>query len=267
LPPAGLVDAVTSPDGGRGFKLIAPLYVASPEVLVHYGIDPSTIDPTADVLTSQTDLAGALLEHGRGEQVPDPKIQMVNLPHDSSEPTALITTGAMNRLGLHAIPTAWLVRSSTPLTAAQIDAARNSAAAAGLTTETQESHQSMAQLGTDATVAGMVFALVVLAMTVGLIRSETAGDVRILTATGATSGTRRNLTAITTATLALLAAVLGVAAAYLALAAFYHEDLSTLTQPPWADLIALGLGLPLVATVAGWLLAGREPDGAAPRLT
>jgi glutamate mutase epsilon subunit len=34
-------------------------------------------------------------------------------------------------------------------------------------------------------------------MTIGLIRSETASDLRTLTATGAGSVTRRNLTAVT----------------------------------------------------------------------
>ena len=39
-----------------------------------------------------------------------------------------------------------------------------------------------------ATAAGALLALAILAMTVGLIRSESAGDLRTLTATGATAG-------------------------------------------------------------------------------
>ena len=30
---------------------------------------------------------------------------------------------------------------------------------------------------------------------------------------------------------------------------------------PIAHLLALGIGLPVAATIAGWLLAGREPRG------
>jgi DNA-binding PadR family transcriptional regulator len=46
-------------------------------------------------------------------------------------------------------------------------------------------------------VAVMLLALGILAMTVGLIRGEAAGDLRTLTATGATGTTRRNLAAVT----------------------------------------------------------------------
>src|SRR5256885_11306977 len=51
---------------------------------------------------------------------------------------------------------------------------------------------SLAVLGREATAAGILLALGVLAMTVGLIRSETASDLRTLTAAGASSTTRRD---------------------------------------------------------------------------
>ena len=63
---------------------------------------------------------------------------------------------------------------------------------------------------------GIALALGILAMTIGLIRSETASDLRTLTATGASSPTRRELTAATAFALALGGAVLGTVAAYVA---------------------------------------------------
>ena len=96
-------------------------------------------------------------------------------------------------------------------------------------------------------------------MTVGLIRSESAGDLRTLTATGATSRTRRTLTGATAGALALLGALLGVAGAYLALAATYLGDLGYLSRIPVLPLVLMLVGVPLTATAAGWLLAGREP--------
>ncbi|HZA76900.1 MAG TPA: hypothetical protein VE623_10985 [Acidimicrobiales bacterium] len=96
-------------------------------------------------------------------------------------------------------------------------------------------------------------------MTVGLVRSDATGDVRNLTATGATSWTRRGITAATSGALALLGAALGTAAAYLALAAGYRTDFSALERVPVLHLAVIAVGLPLVATLAGWLLAGREP--------
>ena len=102
-------------------------------------------------------------------------------------------------------------------------------------------------------------ALGVLAATVGLIRSETAGDLRTLTATGASSTTRRAITGATAGALALLGAVVGTAGAYAALLAWYRNDLHALTNIPIPNLAIIVVGLPLLATAGGWLLAGREP--------
>ena len=107
-------------------------------------------------------------------------------------------------------------------------------------------------------------ALGVLAMTVGLIRSETAGDLRTLTATGASSATRRTLNATSAGALALLGGILGTAAAYLALIAWHWHDISYLDQPPYADLAVLILGLPVAAVAGAWLL-GRTPKSLARR--
>jgi putative ABC transport system permease protein len=63
--------------------------------------------------------------------------------------------------------------------------------------DTPPSRRSLDQLRIDATAAGVVVALGILAMTVGLIRSESANDLRTLTATGASARTRRVLTAAT----------------------------------------------------------------------
>jgi putative ABC transport system permease protein len=114
-----------------------------------------------------------------------------------------------------------------------------------------------------ATAAGALLALAVLAMTVGLIRGESAGDLRTLTAAGATSGIRRTLTATTAGALALLGAILGVAGAYVVLSAIYYDDLGYLSDIPVLYLALAIVGVPLAAATAGWLLAGREPPAIA----
>jgi putative ABC transport system permease protein len=96
-------------------------------------------------------------------------------------------------------------------------------------------------------------------MTVGLIRSESAGDLRTLTATGATAGIRRRLTATTAGALALLGTLLGVAGAYVVLSATYYDDLGYLRDVPVLYLVLAVIGVPLAAAAAGWLIAGREP--------
>ena len=114
-----------------------------------------------------------------------------------------------------------------------------------------------------ATAAGAVLALAILAMTVGLIRSESAGDLRTLTATGATSRIRRTLTATTAGALALLGVLLGVAGAYVVLLATYYDDLGYLSSVPVLYLALAVVGVPLAAAAAGWLVAGREPSAIA----
>ena len=97
-------------------------------------------------------------------------------------------------------------------------------------------------------------------MTVNLIRSEAASDLRILTAAGASSTTRRTMAGATAGTLGLLGALLGTTVAYLGLIAWAHNSLgSTLGPAPVAELVAIVAGLPVAATISGWLLAGGEP--------
>ena len=116
---------------------------------------------------------------------------------------------------------------------------------------------------TIATAAGAVLALAILALTVGLIRSEGARDLRTLTAAGATSGIRRTLTAVTAGAVALLGALLGVVGAYIALSALFHDDLGYLGDVPVLYLLLILVGVPLTATVAGWLIGWREPPALA----
>jgi putative ABC transport system permease protein len=91
--------------------------------------------------------------------------------------------------------------------------------AAGLTIETKDSAPSLNQVRNDATGAGVPVALGA-AMTIGLIRSETSGELRTLTATEASSRIRRNITAATAGALGLLGAVLGTVVAYVAIFAY-----------------------------------------------
>ena len=127
----------------------------------------------------------------------------------------------MARYGFRATRGGWLIESASPLTAAQLSNARQRAAAAGLIIETRHSEDGLHTLRKGATVAGMLLALAILAMTVGLIRSEAGRDLRTLIATGATSATRRGVTASTAGALAFVGIVLGIMAAYVALVAGY----------------------------------------------
>jgi putative ABC transport system permease protein len=263
-----------SVDGGlsRGLRgSSGALYVATTAVLQHYGIDPSAIDPTTLLITSRPGLQGtgglqlvAFDPASPGPRPTDnPKIQTFSsLPRDTSDPNLLVTTYAVDTLKLKVNPAvAWVIQAPRPLTSAQINTARQLAAGIGMTIESKSQAPSLAKVRNYGTIAGILLALGVLAMTVGLIRSETAGDLRTLTATGARRRTRRTITAATAGALGLLAAVLGTVVAYIATAAFFSSQLSErMAHAPVLDLVLILVGLPVVAAVGGWLFAGREPS-------
>ena len=241
------------------------LYVATPSLLAHLGVDPSTVPPGTDVLSPASgDLRFANVPAEKGGQPTlAPNVAPIDVPRFSSDPTALILPEAVERAGWQAARAGWLVETGTPLTGAALAQGRELAARAGMTMEARRGEEGLATIRTVATLAGILLALSILAMTVGLIRSESAGDLRTLTATGTTSTARRTLTATTAGALALLGVVLGSAVAYLALIAGYLEDLGALGRVPWVHLAATLVGLPVAATVAGWLVAGREPPSLA----
>ena len=255
-----------------------PLYVATPALLAYYGIPPSAVKPTSDVLSAYRTLPGLTVftPEFRGGPGPQPgppgsspgmKVSNVTpeiqaftqISRYTSAPGNLLTTNAVRRIGLETAPAAWWLQASGSLTNQQLQTARAAAASVGLYMESTSKQSSNAPLRNWSTAIGMLLALGVLGLTVGLIRSETAADLRTLTATGASSTTRRTITGATSGALALLGACLGTAGAYAALLVWYHSDLSQLGRVPVLNLLLILAALPLLATAAGWLLAGREP--------
>jgi putative ABC transport system permease protein len=271
---------------GRSWS--GPVFVATPQLLAAFGIKASEVNPGADILTMRPGLSGLskmqLIYGGKGlggghgpqdvgpdafpcpagQCLANPVIQQVGaLPSGTSGPNTVITEHALHALGLRASATGWLFQAPHNPTAAQITSARLTAAAAGMTIETKSSTPTSAEILDYATVFGIVLALGILAMSIGLIRSETARDLRTLAATGASSLTRRELTAATAFALALGGAVLGTVAAYVAAIGYAWanplDGLSELSSVPVWNLLLIVVGMPTVAAVVGWLMAGREP--------
>jgi putative ABC transport system permease protein len=200
--------------------------------------------------------------------VANPVIQEVSaLPAGTSAPNTVITEHAIHTLGLQTSASGWLIQAPHPPTAAQITDARLTAGAVGMTIETKSSTPSPAEILNWATVFGIALALGILAMTIGLLRSETARDLRTLAATGASSFARRELTAATAFALALGGAVLGTVAAYVAAIGYAWDNpldgLSELSSVPTTNLLIILVGMPTIAGAAGLLLAGREPPAIA----
>jgi putative ABC transport system permease protein len=271
FPTIELTRRFDSPEGQKSYRSQSQLYVATPAVLEYLGIDPSTIDPSTDFLVDRSVAANELVIPSMTSRrmFAVANVQKIETGQhlfggDSGRtPANFITLAGLRRHGWTQIPAGWLVESSRPLTSDQIANARDVAAEAGLTIEVRRESNPPTKVMAIATAAGALLALCILAMTVGLIRGESAGDLRTLTATGASSRIRRTLTAATAGALALLGGLLGVAGAYVVLAATYYDDLGYLSDVPVLYLALAVIGVPVAAAAAGWLLAGREPPAIA----
>jgi putative ABC transport system permease protein len=296
--PNATINAVATGHGGdRSWN--GPIYVATPQLLKAFGIKQSQIQPDADFLTARPGLSGvsgmylAYGNVGNGfggngngtgpgsgplsslstcsaatKCLAHPVIQELSaLPSGTSAPNTVITEHAMREFHIQTSGTAnWLVQGTQAFTASQISGAQLTASTAQLTVESKNDQPSESQVVNSATLFGIVLALGILAMSVGLIRSETSNDLRTLTAAGASSFTRRNLTAVTSGALGFLGALLGTLGGYIGLIGWLRSNslnagIASLGNVPVTNLLVILVGMPLVAAIAGWLLAGREPLG------
>jgi putative ABC transport system permease protein len=268
---------------GPGRSWSGPVFVATPQLLKFFGIKSSQIEPGADILTMRPGLSGVShmqLTYGEQKQGPpgltgpctaasgclaNPVIQEISaLPSGTSVPNTVITEHAVHEFNLHPIVGGWMIEAPSALSAGQISSARLSAAAAGMSVESKNSLPSSSEIIDWATFFGVLLALSILIMSVGLIRSETAGDLRILAATGASRWTRRALTATTAGALGFLGAILGTAAAYIGVAGWIRTNslnggLGALGAVPVKNLLLLLVGMPLLASLGGWVFSGRQP--------
>jgi putative ABC transport system permease protein len=284
--------SATLQHGAPGRNFSGPVYVATPQLLRSFGIEPSAVDGSADVLTMRPGLATISemqlvyanyftqrLHSGppttqrayscpKSNCLADPVIQeTASLPSGTSAPNTVITEHAVSELHLSVSLAGWLIQTPAPLTASQIAEVRLAAAAGNMTVETRSSAPSSSEIIDWATVFGIALALGILAMSVGLIRSETASDLRTLAATGAGGRTRRTLTAATAGGLGLLGALIGAAFGYVACFGWYRSTHSTglgaLGHVPATNLLLLVVGMPVLAALVGWAVAGREPPAIA----
>lgn len=288
--------ALESPDAGLngtnlGRQWDGQIYVATPQLLETFGIKQTQIDPNADILSSRPGLtgvsglvlnyasssksAGAPSAPGEGPTsqvctvathcLAHPVIQEVGaLPTGTSAPNTVITEHAMREFHIAATTSTWLMKGTQPFTAAQIASAQLAASTTQLSVESKNDQPTSTAVMGWATIFGIVIALGVLGLSVGLLRSETASDLHTLTATGASSYTRRTLTAVTAGALGFLGALLGTLGGYIGMIGWIRGNslnggIAALGNIPVLDLLVILLAMPAFAAVIGWLFAGREP--------
>ena len=284
-------------------------YVATPTLLRTYGINPSSIPTDVDVLSSRPGLSssGVQLTYGDGSGKsggplvgpgsggpnsgggPGPGnastcspggclahpvvLEESLLPKGTDAPNTVITESALRRLHLSSGSSldGWMIQAKSAITPTQLANAQSVAATTNLSVESRNSAPTSAEIVNWATAFAIALALGILAMSIGLIRSEMASELRTLTATGASSFARRAMTAVTAGGLAFLGALLGTVVAYVGLVGWFQSNAlegglsDIIDHVPWSNLFLIVVAMPLVASVVGWLLAGRQPEGIARR--
>ena len=284
------------------------IFVATPALLRAYGINPSSIPSDVDVLSSRPGLSGSgvQLTYGGGggkgggqlvgpgsaarmaggpgpgntntcspgSCIAHPVVQEESqLPTGTDAPNTVITESALRRLHLAGQSSldGWIIQANSAITSAQIMNAQALAATNNLSIESKNDAPTSHEIVNWATVFAIALALGILGMSIGLIRSETASELRTLAATGASSRTRRTLTAVTAGGLAFLGALLGTVAAYVGLAGWFHSNAlegglsDIIDHVPWSNLFLIVIAMPVVAAIVGWVLAGRDPTGISTR--
>jgi putative ABC transport system permease protein len=280
---------ISGNQGGRQWD--GAIYVATPQLLKAFGITPSEIDPNADFLSSRPGLSGVsglALDYQSNSKAanapgaPDdgspqsctaavgcllnPVIQEVSaLPSGTSAANTVITEHAMREFHISANTTDWLLQAAQPFNASQISNAELAASTSQLSVESKNDQPSSFAVITWATIFGIIIALAVLGMSVGLVRSETSSDLRTLAATGASSYTRRTLTAVTAGALGFLGALLGTVGGYIGMLGWLRSNslnggIAALGNVPVRDLLFILFAMPAFAALVGWLFAGREPS-------
>ncbi len=279
--------SLNATQGGRSWD--GQIYVATPQLLHAFGIKASQINLNADVLSSRPGLSGvsgmtftygSVVQKGSGPPPPsncrastdclaNPVIQEVGaLPAGTSAPNTVITEHAMKEFHIQETTTDWLVQGAQPFSASQVSSAELAASTTQLSVESKNDQPTSFTVITWATLFGIVIALGVLGMSVGLVRSETANDLRTLAATGASSYTRRTLSAVTAGALGFLGALLGTVGGYVGLIGWLRGNslnggISSLGNVPVADLLFILLAMPAFAALVAWVFAGREPTAMA----
>jgi len=288
-----LTTTATLTHSGAGWNWNGPIYVATPQLLAAFHIRPSEVSPKSDILSMRPGLANVANMHlvvlaPPASNVPPlcsrsmcatssgpygprqvgridrPVIQELgSLPSGTDAPNTLLTPHAIMQLGLKTSVAGWFFQAPQTINPAQLKSAQLMAVAQDMSVESKDNVPSMSTLINSATAFGIGLALAILAMSVGLVRSETAGDLRVLAATGASSWARRTLSAATAGGLALLGALLGTVAGYVGMIGLFRGStlaggVSSLENVPLDNLLLILVGMPLIAVVLGWVLSGRE---------
>lgn len=239
-----------------------PVWVATPELLVAWGLDGALADSTADLLgpAGEVEFAWPARPQAAGQPsappADPPTVQTVAVPDHRDVSPYWIPRSRLAAHGLVGRTAGWAIHAPAPLTVSQRDQLRR-AAGATLIVETTVARESTRSVRMVAWLGGGVIAMSILAISLALLRSETAEERSVLAAVGAPLRTRRRITAATAALLSGAGVALAIPTGYLALIGLLGNPTAGYGfVVPWQTLAIVVPGVPLLATAGAWLFGG-----------
>ena len=237
-------------------------WLATPQLLDVLGLEPALAESDAALLSR---IDGPAHVGGDFDLTPEASTNptKIAIPEYGSISDSWLTTSTLTANAWETTTAGWLIVAAEDLTGEQ-RAALHAAAGDDVDIETHRERPSSSTFRLIAALAGGALAIGIVAMSVGLIRSESTAQLRTLAAIGAPGGMRRTISAATAGMLALGGAALAVPGGYLALVAIMSDRSADFPfVVPWIALGIVVLGVPALAAAGAWLLGGREPPAQA----
>lgn len=261
---------------GNGSAWFHETAIATPELLAAMGVDRDTDADLIVDFRSPLDLgdetpafvsfsgsgtavseAGTEVLDALTDGEPSELVVQRHAPWAESFPEALIVDPPTDVPGAERYVDSYLLVGDRPFT----DQERAALRATGAGLSLGDDPPPFVAIRAIAMAAGALFAVAAIAVTVALIRTETARDQRILRSLGASPARARAVGAATAAGLATIASAIAVLVSLSVLIGiFRNPDEDFFFRMPWAELGVVFVVVPLLAGVAGWLLTSGRAD-------
>lgn len=244
-----------------------PAWIATPDLLSAIGSDPGLATSDALLLGPAVEVGFLLplefepnLAGETGSPVGSQPATPLGIDAYRSLGSFWITEQRAAALGATPFVAGWLLTKPTPYLAGDLESIYRRLDSS-LVAVTQQPDQTDDELRRNTLIVGCLVALAILAVMVSLLRTEAGNEDRTLAALGAPRRTRRWIAAATTGFLAFGAALLALPAGYLALLAITSDR--TAEYPfvlPLAPTATLVIGVPVIASLAAYLLTSSQPE-------
>ena len=226
-------------------------WVATPDVLDALGVRSRPGDPAVQAISRFDDASIKSHRDGLAEE-PSNVVTDPSIPANAGIAPTLIWPSTVEANGWETAPVGWLVVADQPLQPVDFDMLQT-AAGDRLVIETPIEPATRTPLRLVSTAIGAVIALGVVGAALTMLTAESAGNLRILQAVGASPGTRRRLSAATAALLAAAGALIAIPIGYLALVVLLADEFTDYRfVVPWPSLLMVTVLIPALAAALGW---------------